>query len=79
MAWYGWIDRHLLGLDLENSLSESTLYVKHHGIDILIVSIYVDDLLVTRSSTRHIEDFKKEMMQALKITNLSLMSYFVGI
>ena len=78
-AWYGQIDGHLLGLGFEKSRSESTLYVKHHGIVILIVSIYVDDVLVARSSTRHIEDFKNEMMQALKITNLSLMSYFVGI
>jgi len=58
-AWYGRIDGHLLGLGFEKSLSESTLYVKHHGIDILVVSIYVDVVLVTGSNTRHIEDFKQ--------------------
>ncbi|KAH0649322.1 hypothetical protein KY285_034570 [Solanum tuberosum] len=41
-AWYGRLDGHLLSLGFEKSLSESTLYVKHHGIDILVVSIYVD-------------------------------------
>ena len=78
MAWYGLIDRHLLGLDLENSLSESTLYVKHHDIDIFVVSIYVDDVLITRNTTRHIEDFKQEMMQAFEMIDIGLMSYFLG-
>ena len=60
-AWYDRIDSHLLGLSFGKSLSESTFYVKHHSIDILVVSIYVDDVLITKRNTRHIKDFKKEM------------------
>ncbi|KAF3634577.1 putative phospholipid-transporting ATPase 1-like [Capsicum annuum] len=59
-------------------VSESTLYVKHNGITILVVSIYVDDVLVTWSNTKHIEDFKQEMMQAFEMNDLGLMSYFLG-
>ncbi|KAL4367925.1 hypothetical protein GQ457_05G026840 [Hibiscus cannabinus] len=44
-AWYNRIDDHLLNFGFKKSLSESTLYVKHNGTDILIVSLYVDDLL----------------------------------
>ena len=77
-SWYGQIDGHLLGLGFEKSLSESTLYFKHHGIDILVASIYVDGLLIVGSNTRHIEDFKQEMMQAFEMTDLGLMAYFLG-
>ena len=40
--------------------------------------MYVDDVLITGSNTRHIEDFKQEMMQAFEMTDLGLMSYFLG-
>ena len=46
-AWYNKIDEHLLSLGFKKSLSEATLYVKHHNNDVLIVSLYVDDLFLT--------------------------------
>ncbi|XP_022764241.1 uncharacterized protein LOC111309452 [Durio zibethinus] len=42
------IDDHLLRLGFKKSLSEATLYIKvSNSNDLLIVSLYVDDLLVT--------------------------------
>nr|KYP70533.1 Retrovirus-related Pol polyprotein from transposon TNT 1-94 [Cajanus cajan] len=46
-SWYSRIDDHLLNLGFVKSLAESTLYVKHDRADILIISLYVDDLFVT--------------------------------
>ena len=46
-AWYSKIDEHLLSLGFKKGLSEATLYVKHQNNDVLIVSLYVDDLLLT--------------------------------
>lgn len=77
-AWYNRIDDHLLSLGFEKSLSQSTLYVKYSGNDTLIISLYVDDLLVTGSSAYQIEDFKQEMMKVFEMTDLGLMSYFLG-
>ena len=62
-AWYSRIDEHLLNLGFAKSLSESTLYVKHNGAGILIISLYVDDLLVTGNQTSLVEKFKLEMME----------------
>ncbi|TYK08583.1 Retrovirus-related Pol polyprotein from transposon TNT 1-94 [Cucumis melo var. makuwa] len=78
-AWYSKIDEHLLSLGFLKSLSESTLYVKHNGTSILIVSLYVDDLLVTGNNAYHIQNFKWEMMKMFEMTDLELMSYFLGI
>ncbi|KAA0041382.1 Retrovirus-related Pol polyprotein from transposon TNT 1-94 [Cucumis melo var. makuwa] len=78
-AWYSKIDEHLLSLGFLKSLSESTLYVKHNGTSILIVSLYVDDLLVTGNNADHIQNFKWEMMKMFEMTDLGLMSYFLGI
>lgn len=60
------------------SLSEATLYVKHHDIDILIVSLYVDDLLVTGNNIDYVQNFKQEMKKVFEMTDLGLMSFFLG-
>ena len=78
-AWYSRINDHLLNIGFEKSLSVSTLYVKHKGNNVLIVSLYVDDMLVTGDDTRLVEEFKQEMMQAFEMTDLGLMTYFLGI
>ncbi|GKV35120.1 hypothetical protein SLEP1_g43434 [Rubroshorea leprosula] len=49
-AWYSRIDEYLLKLDFVKSLTEVTLYVKEEGADLLIVTIYVDDFLITGSN-----------------------------
>jgi hypothetical protein len=46
-AWYGKIDDYLIGSGFQKSLSEATIYVKKINNDVLIISLYVDDLLVT--------------------------------
>jgi hypothetical protein len=78
-AWYSKINDHLLSIGFVKSLSESTLYVKHKGKNSLIISLYVDDLLVTGNDTRLVEEFKQEMMQAFEMTDLGLMTFFLGI
>lgn len=78
-AWYSRIDEHLLSLGFTKSLSEATLYVKQKGSYVLIVSLYVDDLLVTGDNVQMIEEFKQEMMQVFEMTDLGLMTYFLGL
>ena len=47
-AWYDRINNHLIQLGFSRIQSEATLYVKFNAAeDSLIVSIYVDDMLVT--------------------------------
>ncbi|RVW28113.1 Retrovirus-related Pol polyprotein from transposon RE2 [Vitis vinifera] len=74
-SWYNRIDEHLLNLGFAKSLSESTLYVKHNGAGILIISLYMDDLLVTRNHTSLVEKFKLEMMEVFEMTDLGLMTF----
>ena len=77
-AWYSKIDEHLLSLGFKKSMSEATLYVKHHNNDVLIVSLYVDDLLLTGNNARPVEDFKQEMMKGFEMIDLRLMTFFLG-
>ena len=54
------------------------LYVKHKGNELLIVSLYADDLLVTRGNVNLVEEFKREMKQVFEMIDLGLMAYFLG-
>ena len=59
-AWYSKINDHLLSIDFAKSVSESTLYMKHKGNNFLIVSLYVDDLLVIGDDARLVDEFNKK-------------------
>ncbi|KAK2986530.1 hypothetical protein RJ640_005572 [Escallonia rubra] len=47
--------------------------------DILIVCLYVDDLIFTGNNVKMFDDFKKEMAKEFKMTDIGLMSYYLGI
>ena len=52
--------------------------MKHKGNDFLIMSLYADDLLVIGNDIQVVEEFKQEMMQAFEMTDLGLMTYYLG-
>ncbi|KAL4340682.1 hypothetical protein GQ457_08G019310 [Hibiscus cannabinus] len=77
-AWYNRIDEYLTRLGFVKSCTEATLYVKEAKGDIIVVSLYVDDLLVTGSNQLLIRQFKEEMKKGFEMNDLGKMSYFLG-
>ncbi|KAA0047101.1 reverse transcriptase [Cucumis melo var. makuwa] len=47
--------------------------------DILVVCLYVDDLIFTGNCASIFEDLKKAMTQEFEMTDIGLMSYYLGI
>ncbi|KAL8116908.1 hypothetical protein AgCh_023188 [Apium graveolens] len=45
----------------------------------MIVAVYVDDLLITGSKVSMIEEFKKEMSQKFKMSDMGKLNYYLGI
>ena len=77
-AWYNRIDKYQLKLGFNRSMNESTLYVKQVGCDLMIISLYVDDLLLIGSSCTLVENFKCEMNKMFEMTDLGEMTYSHG-
>ncbi|WJZ85849.1 hypothetical protein VitviT2T_005366 [Vitis vinifera] len=75
-AWYETMDKYLTKLGFVRSQSEATLYVKTDDVQLLIVSLYVDDMLVTGNQPRLIQSFKDEMNKVFEMTDLGVMKYF---
>ena len=57
---------------------EHALYLKVQKDDILFVALYVDDLIFTGNNRDMIEKFKLEMTKEFEMTDLGLISYFLG-
>ena len=47
--------------------------------ELIVVSLYVDDLLVTGSNEELVKQFKVQMMQAFEMTDLGEMTFFLGL
>lgn len=61
-------------------ISEHGVYVNDAAdSDLLIVCLYGDDLLVSRSNQERIAYFKSRMMREFEMTDLGQLSYFLGI
>ncbi|WVZ00998.1 hypothetical protein V8G54_027067 [Vigna mungo] len=79
-AWNKRIDEFFANKGLERCAVEHNLYVKRNDKDdgILVVCLYVDDLLVTGSSMKHVNEFKRMMEAEFDMTDLGRLSYFLG-
>lgn len=77
-AWNKHIDSLLIWYGFQKCTVEYEIYVKFiEQLGTLLVCLYVDDLLVTGSSTQEIENFKMKMKDELKMADLSSLGYFL--
>lgn len=60
------------------NINDAALYVKKTSKEIMVVSLYVDDIIVTGSKIKEIEQFKEEMKNEFEMTDLGELSYFLG-
>ena len=61
-------------------MNEPTLYVKiFEKSNVIILSLYVDDSLVTKSNSKLINAFKNQIKNMFEMTDLGMINYFLGI
>jgi hypothetical protein len=79
-AWYEKLNRTLRKLGFRQSKHEHAIYYrsKDGGVR-LIVGVYVDDLIITGTTTDEIARFKEEMKQQFKMANLGLLTFYLGL
>ena len=78
-AWYAKIDSFLLSLNCVQCKSDPNVYLKLINGSLMIIFLYVDDLLITGSSKDETASLKGAMNQAFSITDLGLLSQFLGL
>ena len=78
-AWNTKLDQILKGLRFKKCVKENSVYRKEEKGKLLIVAVYVDDLFITGSSVESIKEFKDAMSGEFEMTDLGLLTYYLGI
>ena len=78
-AWYEKMDSFLLSLGFSHCLSDSNVYILRKDNELLILVLYVDDLILTGSSTILIDKVKFDLQQQFDMADLGLLHYFLGL
>ncbi|KAL9265744.1 Retrovirus-related Pol polyprotein from transposon RE2-like protein, partial [Drosera capensis] len=78
-AWNTQLDKSLKELGFTRCSQEQAVYTRGEGDAALIVGVYVDDLIVTGGNTAEVKNFKKQMMTEFEMSDLGLLSYYLGI
>jgi hypothetical protein len=76
-AWNSKLD-DTLKMNFVQSEHEHAMYRCSSGDAILLFGVYVDDLVITGSSLVAVE-FKEEMKRAFLMSDLGLLSFYLGI
>jgi hypothetical protein len=66
-------------LGFTKCISEQAVYKRGAGKTAIILGVYVDDLIVTGSEKKEVEIFKKQMTEEFEMSDLGLMSFYLGI
>jgi hypothetical protein len=78
-AWNKRIYQFLIQLGFKKCIVEYGVHVMDlKGPGSIIVCLYVDDLLITGSNLREVENFKLTMNIEFEMTNLGVLTYFLA-
>jgi hypothetical protein len=78
-AWNAKLDETLVALGFRHSASEHAVYARGEGASRLLVGVYVDDLIITGNDDIEIASFKQQMSSRFKMSDLGLLSFYLGI
>lgn len=78
-AWNVKLDHSLQVMGFVKCDSEHGMYTRGIGGQRVVVGVYVDDLIITGANPVVVEVFKEEMRQAFRMSDLGLLSFYLGI
>jgi hypothetical protein len=78
-AWNQKLDEKMGVLGFKKCPSQHAVYCRGVGFERHVVGVYVDDLIITGSSCNSIKRFKAQMAEIFKMSDLGLLTYYLGI
>ena len=78
-AWNTKLDGSLHNLGFKRCASEHGMYTQGSVKSRMVVGVYVDDLIITGANPADIGVFKEEMRRLFRMSDLGLLSYYLGI
>uniref|UniRef100_A0A0A9FDM0 Reverse transcriptase Ty1/copia-type domain-containing protein n=1 Tax=Arundo donax TaxID=35708 RepID=A0A0A9FDM0_ARUDO len=66
-------------MGFQQSAHEAAVYRQGKGGNALLVGVYVDDLVIIGTKEDEVEAFKAEMKATFQMSDLGLLSFYLGI
>lgn len=68
-----------LRMGFHHNLTDTSLFIYHHGADTTYLLLYVDDIVLNTSSTSLLESIISHLRCEFSMTDLGALNYFLGI
>ncbi|GJT40172.1 ribonuclease H-like domain-containing protein [Tanacetum coccineum] len=78
-AWFQGFASYAIRVGFHHSKTDSSLFIYHRGADTAYLLIYVDDIILTASSSGLLQRIISSLKGEFAMTDLSPLNYFLGI
>ncbi|GKC21765.1 ribonuclease H-like domain-containing protein [Tanacetum coccineum] len=78
-AWFQRFAGYALRVGFTSSRCDSSLFIYQHGTEVAYLLIYVDDIVLTASSTALLQCIISSLHKEFDMTDLGALNYFLGI
>ncbi|GKA64595.1 ribonuclease H-like domain-containing protein [Tanacetum coccineum] len=78
-AWFQRFAGNALRVGFTSSRCDSSLFIYQHGTEVAYLLIYVDDIVLTASSTTLLQRIISSLHKEFDMTDLGALNYFLGI
>uniref|UniRef100_A0A2N9IFK3 Reverse transcriptase Ty1/copia-type domain-containing protein n=1 Tax=Fagus sylvatica TaxID=28930 RepID=A0A2N9IFK3_FAGSY len=78
-AWFDRFSAVVLGYGFQHSTYDHSVLVRHSSTSIVVLIVYVDDIIISRSNSTGIADLKRYLGQHFHTKDLGTLRYFLGI
>ncbi|GJS39334.1 ribonuclease H-like domain-containing protein [Tanacetum coccineum] len=78
-AWFQRFASYATRVGFQHSKTDSSLFVFHRGSDIAYLLLYVDDIILTTSSSAFLQRIIASLHSEFAMTDLGSLNYFLGI
>jgi hypothetical protein len=76
-AWYAKMDSFLIATGFSRCHYDPNVYTKKVGTHLIILFLYVDDLILTRSDSKLLNHVKTSLKKKFEMTYLGFLHYFL--
>lgn len=79
-SWYEKVDSFFIEHGFHRSLNDPNLYTKYNNQgQIILISLYVDDMIITGNANNLIKEIKQQMSQVFEMKDLGDLHYCLGL
>ncbi|KAM1579597.1 hypothetical protein ACFXTI_041509 [Malus domestica] len=78
-AWNVKFTGYLPAMGFQMSQADTSLFIKHDGIDVIALLLYVDDIILTRANASKVQYVIQELSDVFDLKDMGKLSYFLGL